>query len=113
MSSTISNFFGEFIGLGSTTITRHAVADYTGPQPMGSPCNTLGNEPAGGNAVSGPVASQLTVPTDAICSTTPQFWMNVNGPNVDKGSGDQYAVRNCTSSATSGCTGTTNDEFDP
>ena len=113
VSSTIPNIFGKLIGLDDTTITRHAVADYTGPQPMGSPCNTLGNEPAGGNTESGPVESQLTVPADAICSTTPQFWMNVNGPNVSKGNGDQYAVRNCASSDVSGCSGTTNNEFDP
>ncbi|WP_028645736.1 pilus assembly protein TadG-related protein [Nocardioides sp. URHA0020] len=113
VTSRVNNIFGRMFGLGTTTISRRAVSDYTGPQPMGSPCNTLGNEPAGGNTLSGPVASQLTVPADAICSTTPQFWMNVNGPNVTKGNGDQYAVRNCASSDVSGCTGTTNDEFDP
>ncbi|KQW53372.1 hypothetical protein ASC77_03565 [Nocardioides sp. Root1257] len=113
VSSTIPNLFGQFLGLGETTITRHAVADYTGPQPMGSPCNTLGNEPAGGSITSGPVASQLQVPDGAECSSTPQFWMNINGPNVSKAYGDQYAVRNCTSSAVSGCSNTTNDEFDP
>ena len=47
VSSTIPNLFGRFIGVDDATITRHAVADYTGPQPMGSPCNTFGNEPAG------------------------------------------------------------------
>jgi hypothetical protein len=113
VSSTIPNIFGQFLGMDETTITRHAVADYTGPQPMGSPCNTLGNEPAGGSSVSGPVASQLQLPPGADCSSTPQFWMNINGPNVSKAYGDQYAVRNCASSAVSGCTNTTNDEFDP
>lgn len=113
VSSTIPNIFGKLIGLGETTITRHAVADYTGPQPMGSPCNTFGNEPLG-SAGAGPAESQLGVPTDADCTSTPQFWMNVNGPDVDKGNGDQYLARNCdVSKAISGCTGNVNDEFDP
>jgi len=113
ISSKIPNLFGKFIGRSDATITRHAVADYTGPQPMGSPCNTFGNEPAGTSGA-GPAASQLSIPLGATCSSTPQFWMNINGPDVDKGNGDQYAVRNCdTTKAISGCTGTTNDEFDP
>lgn len=113
VSSTIPNLFGRMIGRDDATITRHAVADYTGPQPMGSPCNTFGNEPLG-TAGAGPAASQLSVPPGANCDSKPQFWMNVNGPDVDKGNGDQYAVRNCdVSKAISGCTGTTNDEFDP
>jgi hypothetical protein len=111
VSSTIPNLFGKLIGFGSATITRHAVADYTGPQPMGSPCNTLGIEPLG-TAGAPPVASQLSAPPLANCSTNPQFWMNINGPNVPKGNGDQYAVRTC-ASGVSGCTGSVNDEFDP
>lgn len=111
VSSTIPNIFGQFLGLGETTITRHAVADYTGPQPMGSPCNVFGNEPLGTSGA-GPAGSQLSVPAGAACTSTPQFWMNVNGPDVQKGNGDQYAVRSC-GSGVSGCTGTRNDEFDP
>ena len=38
--------------------------------------------------------------------------MNINGPDVPKGNGDQYAVRTC-ASGVSGCTGKVNDEFDP
>ena len=74
VSSTVDNVFGAAFGKETTTITRHAVADYTGPQPMGSPCNTMGNEPAGGNANSGPIASQLSVPAGATCPRIPQFW---------------------------------------
>lgn len=113
VSSTIPNIFGRLLGLEDTTITRHAVADYTGPQPMGSPCNTFGNEPLG-TANAGPAGSQLSNPDGADCSPTPQFWMNVNGPDVPKGNGDQYSVRTCEDKLdTSGCTGTVNDEFDP
>ena len=37
-------------------ITRAAVADYTAPAPMGSPCNTFGNEPPGSST--GPTPSR-------------------------------------------------------
>ncbi len=39
------------MGVGSATITRTAVADYKGAAPMGSPCNTFGNEPPAGTSV--------------------------------------------------------------
>jgi hypothetical protein len=117
VSSKVDNFFGKMFGIGSGTVTRHAISDYTGPQPMGSPCNTFGNEPEG-TPEAGPVGSQLQVPLRAECPQYPQFWMNVNGPEIFKGSGDEYAVRKCEadnghSLTIAGCTGTTNDEFRP
>ncbi len=48
--STITNTFGTVIGVPKQTITRAATADYQGPAPMGSPCNTFGNEPNAGTA---------------------------------------------------------------
>ena len=48
ITSRIDNTFGGAIGLSRTTITRTATADYKGPAPMGSPCNTFGNEPNAG-----------------------------------------------------------------
>ena len=47
ISSTIHNSFGAGIGKDWANITRSATADYNGPAPMGSPCNTFGNEPPG------------------------------------------------------------------
>lgn len=102
VSSTVVNTFGQLIGLDRTTISRHTVADYTGPQPMASPCNTLGNEPDG-TPGAGPIVSQLLVPVGAPCSRTPQFWMTVHGPDVAKTQGDQYNVRRC-EGGESGCT---------
>ena len=45
IKSTIRNTFGSMIGVDKATIVRSAVADYTAPAPMGSPCNIFGNEP--------------------------------------------------------------------
>lgn len=117
ISQTVNNFFAKSFGVAASTITRGAMSDYNGPAPMGSPCNTFGNEPAGGSVLSGPTSSVLTnpsnmVPTLATCSVNPQFWANIGGPNWPKNNGDQYMTRSC-ASGTDGCTGTTNDEFDP
>lgn len=111
VSSTIENAFGQLLGLDRTTISRHTVADYTGPQPMASPCNTLGNEPDG-TPGAGPVVSRLAVPVGASCLRAPDFWLTVHGPNVHKTQGDQYHVRRC-EGGESGCTGGINDEFRP
>src|SRR5689334_18136224 len=56
VSSEITNTFGQMFGVDKITISETAVADYTGPQPMGSPCNTFGNEPNGSPAF-GPTTS--------------------------------------------------------
>jgi hypothetical protein len=101
VTSTVDNVFGQLIGLPRTTVARHTVADYTGPQPMASPCNTLGNEPDG-TPGAGPIVSQLAVPTGASCVRTHQFWMSVHGPDVTKTQGDQYNVRRC-EGGESGC----------
>lgn len=110
--STIDNTFGGIIGIARTKICRTAMSDYAGPQPMGSPCNVFGNEPAGTTGAP-PVASQLQVPAPASCNRIPQFWMSVAGPEVPKENGDQYDTRYCSSSSSSGCTGTKNDDYRP
>jgi Flp pilus assembly protein TadG len=112
VTSTVDNAFGDLVGLPRTTISRHTVADYTGPQPMASPCNTLGNEPDG-TPGAGPPASQLSPPARANCPRSPEFWMTVHGPDVFKTQGDQYGVRRC-QGGESGCTPQgVNQEFRP
>lgn len=113
VSTTVNNIFGKFLGVPTIRISRSAVADYTGPQPMGSPCNTFGNEPPGfGSGDAGPVASQLQVPSGASCPRTPDFWYTIHGPEVYKTQGDQYMPRVC-GAGESDCDGTTNKEFKP
>ena len=105
VSSTIHNTFGALIGLPETTLTRHAIADYTGPAPMGSPCNTFGNEPVGDGET-----SELTIPVGgAVCPRLPEFWMTVHGPNVFKTQGDEYHTRVCDGNE-SDCDGDENNE---
>lgn len=111
VASKVGNGFGAAIGIVDTVLARTAVADYNGPAPMGSPCNTMGNEPAG-TPGRGPVSSQLSVPTGATGTTNPEYWTNIGGPDWPKGNGDQFMTRSCTSGV-DGCDGSTNLEFDP
>ena len=115
ITSTVKNSFATAFGLGTNTISRSSVADYNGPAPMGSPCNTFGNEPMPGTAETLFPGAQMVPPepvNGALC-TTPRFWGGVAGPEHPKANGDAIMSRRCASSAVSGCTGTTNDEFDP
>ena len=111
ITDTIQNTFGSAIGVDTATITRTAVADYQGPAPMGSPCNTFGNEPDAGSA------GQSATPTGtanggANCSRTPALWGTVEGPETGKVQGDRYQTKKCENTGVDGCTGTTNDEYD-
>ncbi|HET6562732.1 MAG TPA: Tad domain-containing protein [Marmoricola sp.] len=99
VSSTIPNTFGSMFGIDTIDITRTAVADYNGPAPMGSPCNTFGNEPTSGVGSATPVGSALpAVPYDG-CSSKPDFWASIEGPQTTKGQGDRYATRSCGASS--------------
>jgi Flp pilus assembly protein TadG len=105
VSSTISNTFGTLFGNPTTTVVRGALADYQGTALMGSPCNTLGNEPPGttyanadqpqGNAIPGSPAGY------ASCQDpTPNFWSAIEGPATEKVQGDRYMTTVCNSSTT-------------
>ncbi len=112
ISTTVDNAFSGSFTDSFTVITRSATADYNGPAPMGSPCNTFGNEPTG-TTNAGPIPSQLTIPPGgAACSTNPMFWGSVDGPSVYKVDGDQIMTRACSGSE-DGCSGGTNQEFRP
>ncbi len=114
ISSTIDNTFGAAIGVPKATIDRTAVADYQGPAPMGSPCNTFGNEPTSGTGPSGatPAGTARGASPLPNCTSTPQFWALVEGPETGKVQGDRYQTRKCESSGVDGCTGVTNNEYD-
>lgn len=117
VTSRIPNAFAASFNKAWTTVSRSATADYNGPAPMGSPCNAFGNEPPGAVSSSvddrGPSSSVIVPPPGgATCSSNPQFWGAVAGPNTPKGNGDAHMTRACGPS-TDGCTGTTNDDFDP
>ncbi len=115
ISSKIKNSFGQAIGFGHQTLTRTATADYKGPAPMGSPCNTFGNEPNGGSAGSSltPTGTAQGTTPFPNCSRNPTFWGVLEGPETGKVQGDRYQTRNCETTGVDGCSGTTNSEYGP
>jgi len=77
------------------TITRSATAEYLRPVPMGSPINSLANDPESAAAA-------------------PQIWLNQSGPGSTKNNGDQFTSGVCGSSNSgfsSGCSGSTNQQL--
>ncbi len=109
ISSTIRNTFGAAIGVPKQTITRAGTADYQGPAPMGSPCNTFGNEPSPGM---GPSSAQGSTPLPN-CKRDPQFWALVEGPETGKVQGDRYQTLDCEDSGVDGCSSSKkNEEYD-
>ena len=111
ISTTVTNQFGSMIGINNETITRSSTTDYQGPAPMGSPCNTFGNEPTAGTAGSSATPSGTAAGTN--CPTSqPQLWGTIEGPETGKVQGDRYQTEGCESSGVDGCTGTDNDEYD-
>jgi hypothetical protein len=101
VSQTVNNFFGSLLGVGSTTVSRTAVADYAGPVPLGSPCNEYGDDP-------NPSTNKST-----NCNGAAQYWGNVGSPQAPKGNGDAYQDNVC-ASGNDGCTGSplTNTDYD-
>ena len=99
VSKTVKNAFGGLFGVSSTTVTRSAIAAFTGPVPMGSPCNEFGNDPTPGTNKS------------TNCDTVGQFWANVGSPRADKASGDAYQNGACPSNG-DGCASNKNKEYD-
>ena len=102
---TVNNIFGPLLGIASTTVSRTAVADYTGPVPMGSPCNEFGNDPDSTSSTRGTACSGVTG----------QMWANVNGYSADKQNGDSIQSHDCNTSVAGkdGCSGSTNTDFNP
>lgn len=115
--SQVTNTFGGIIGTPKTTVCRTAVADYTGPAPMGSPCNTFGNEPSsgGGPKAQTPAGSARSKSPFPNCVMRPQFWATVAGPETDKSNGDRYQAATCKNGTSiDGCDSSkTNTEYDP
>ena len=95
ISSRIKNMFGAGLGVRSAWVTRSAVADYTAPAPMGSPCNTFGNEPPSQPNAALPTGSALPTPPFPNCSSQPFFWAAIEGPATDKVQGDRFMNNTC------------------
>lgn len=71
----VGSFFYGAVGGNDIDITRSATAEYVLPVPLGSPDNRFGNDP------------------DLHVSQRPNFWAAINGPYMNKESGDPYSTR--------------------
>ena len=113
VSTPVRNQFARLLGMGTTNISRSSLSDFTGSAPMGSPCNTFGNEPSG-TTNAGPAGSKMITPAGgASCSRTPDFWASINGPDIVKTQGEQFMARKC-DNAEDGCDSSKNNtEFNP
>ena len=106
ISVRVQNEFGQLIGVDSAGITRSAVADFTGPAPMGSPCNVFGTEPGSGSATAAtPTGSAIGSVRPSNCPQDPELWASVEGPQTGKVQGDRYGTVNCESSGVDVCDG--------
>ena len=122
ITSTTHNFFGSIPLLHSPTSTfsRTATADYAGPVPLGSPCNLFGNEPppnqngsVADDLVNSPPVNVTTANSGVTgCTSDPNIWGEIAGPNQQKQQGDQYQPRVC-GGGEDGCNGTQNNDFAP
>lgn len=83
VTHTVQNAFGSLFGEPETTITRTAVADYSGPVAMGSPCNLFGDDPTGSTVRS------------TSCADNGKFWASVSARSTDKVQGDAYQSIAC------------------
>lgn len=110
ISSSVDNSFGAALGVASSTISRSAVADFTAPAPMGSPCNTFGNEPPSQPGAALPIGTALPTTPFSNCSSAPQFWAAIEGPATDKVQGDRYMTTSCSSRSVYACDPPKNEE---
>src|SRR4051794_15066541 len=105
VTSTIDNSFAKALGFPTHTVSKTAVTDYTGPAPMGSPCNTFGNEPPSNSSSDTAKPAGSVLPTSggfANCSSNPQYWGTLEGPQTHKGWGDRYSTQRCETVSTAG-----------
>ncbi len=100
VSQDVPNIFGSLLGRPTTTVARHAVAEFAGPVPLGSPCNRFGDDPDPGSNIS------------SNCSAAGNFFAMVGSEAVDKVQGDAFQNGECSTSTSDGCTSGTNTDYD-
>ncbi len=91
VDTNVPRFFSSLFVSGMD-IQRQALAEYVQSVPMGSPDNSLGNDPEKWSAVG---------------YNKPYYWLNVASPESTKVNGDQYTAGDCTGAYT-GCSGASN-----
>ncbi|HEY7044206.1 MAG TPA: pilus assembly protein TadG-related protein, partial [Nocardioidaceae bacterium] len=114
ISAVVKNTFARTIGIPTTTLERTATADYQGPQPMGSPCNTFGNEPSSGGGTNSVTPTGTAQAPPAVrypnCTSNPQYWPTIEGPETDKEQGDRYQTLVC-KTGSQNCASNKNQEY--
>jgi len=98
VSKTVDNFLAGVLGIGSSTVTASASAEYLKPVAMGSPANQYGNDPDSAGAP----ASQ----------TYPNLWGNVTSTGTNKINGNAFTSNACGGGSTDNCS-SSNSDFDP
>ncbi len=99
VSEKVRNFFGPLVGVGTTTVTKRAVAEYEPAVNMGSPVNQFGNDPETGSGHG--------------TTRYPDLWANVFGPSSNKDKGDAVQSNLCTPGVqVDNCAGS-NTDYDP
>ncbi len=83
ISEPVTNLFGAIAGYPTTTVAKHAVAEYERPVALGSPTNQFGNDPT---IVPAPLHGTPTYP---------DLWANVAGPKSEKNKGDATLANVC------------------
>lgn len=96
----VKSTFGALLGIKSAKIARSATADYSGPVPLGSPCNEFGNDPD-------------TTNRSSNCSTAGQFWANIGSVGAPKANGDAYQNCDGAGRGSTSCPTTANSDYDP
>lgn len=89
VTESVSNNFLSLIGIDTTTVSRHAVAEFSGPIPLGSPANQMGNQPVGAGD-----ANWAGDATDTA-ATNPFVWTQIAGPGNRKNNGDRFTSNDC------------------
>jgi Flp pilus assembly protein TadG len=83
VTDAVPTFFMKVFGVDTISITKHAIAEYILPLPIGSPESTFGNDPATGY--------------------DPGFWGNIHGYKTDTKQGDRYSSQCTNGNSGSGC----------
>ncbi|HEU5112757.1 MAG TPA: hypothetical protein VFU96_05525, partial [Acidimicrobiia bacterium] len=89
VQDVVPTFFLGAIGFDTMTIERSAIAEYIPPLKLGSPAGQFGNS---------------CDPTQAGCTSQPNFWANIHGWFTDTTMGDAYASHCVGSSDVPTCT---------
>jgi hypothetical protein len=86
---TVDNYFGNFLGMQRTSVSRSAVGEFQASIPLGSPANSFGNEAIGNGQDRW--SNLYHSATDQ-----PEFWATINGPRTQKEQGDAHQAKVCT-----------------